>query len=102
MIGGVRGSHIVLPRFPGAPDAAVFTEAVDGRPIFLIPWNEQVRVGTTEVPDQSDPGKTQPAPDEIEYVLKSVHALFPGARVSAKAVGYAFAGVGRLPLGLGK
>jgi len=97
MIGGVRGSHIVLPRFPGAPDAAVFTEAVDGRPIFLIPWNEQVLVGTTEVPDQSDPGKTQPSPDEIEYLLNSVHALFPGARVSANDVRYAFAGVRPLP-----
>ena len=102
MIGGVRGSHIVLPRFPGAPDAAVFTEAVDGRPIFLIPWNEQVLVGTTEVPDQSDPGKTQPSPDEIEYLLNSVHALFPGARVSANDVRYAFAGVRPLPFVRGK
>jgi len=29
--GGVRGSHIVVPRFPGSPNAAVYTEAVDGR-----------------------------------------------------------------------
>src|SRR5579859_6149064 len=27
MVGGVRGSHIVLPRFAGAPNAAVYTEA---------------------------------------------------------------------------
>jgi glycerol-3-phosphate dehydrogenase len=92
----------VLPRFPGAPDAAVFTEAVDGRPIFLIPWNEQVLVGTTEVPDQSDPGKTQPSPDEIEYLLNSLHALFPGARVSANDIRYAFAGVRPLPFVRGK
>src|SRR5271170_1313649 len=26
MVGGVRGSHIVLPRFAGAPDAAVYAE----------------------------------------------------------------------------
>ena len=61
MVGGVRGSHIVLPRFAGAPDAAVYTEAVDKRPIFVIPWNEQVLVGTTEVSDQSDPAKVQPS-----------------------------------------
>ena len=65
MVGGVRGSHIVLPRFAGAPDAAVYTEAVDKRPIFVIPWNEQVLVGTTEVADQGDPGKVQPSPEEI-------------------------------------
>ena len=102
MIGGVRGSHIVLPRFPGAPDAAVFTEAVDGRPIFLIPWNEQVLVGTTEVPDPSDPGKIQPSPDEIEYLLNSLHALFPEAKVSANDIRYAFAGVRPLPFVRGK
>ena len=50
MVGGVRGSHIVLPRFAGAPDAAVSAEATDGRPIFLIPWNEQILAGATEVP----------------------------------------------------
>jgi len=102
MVGGVRGSHIVLPRFPGAPDAAVFTEAVDARPIFLIPWNEQVLVGTTEVPDQSDPGKTQPSPDEIEYLLNSLDALLPGAGVSAHDVRYALAGVRPLPFIRGK
>src|SRR2546426_4545000 len=34
MVGGIRGSHIVLPRFAGAPEAAIYTEASDGRPIF--------------------------------------------------------------------
>ena len=58
MLGGVRGSHIVLPRFSGAPTAALYTEAADGRPVFVLPWNEQVLVGTTEVPDTGDPGRT--------------------------------------------
>src|SRR5438270_1830641 len=102
MGGGVRGSPLVLPRFPGAPDAAVYTEAVDGRPIFVIPWNEQILVGTTEVPDQSDPGKTQPSPDEIEYLLNSLDALLPGAGVSAHDVRYALAGVRPLPFIRGK
>ena len=97
MVGGVRGSHIVLPKFAGAPDAAVYTEAVDGRPIFVIPWNEQVLVGTTEVPDGSDPGRVQPSPDEIEYLLCSLTRLFPQARVSQHDIHYAFAGVRPLP-----
>jgi glycerol-3-phosphate dehydrogenase len=97
LVGGVRGSHIVLPRFRGAPTSAVFTEAVDGRPIFLIPWNQQILFGTTEVPDTSDPGKTQPSSEEIEYLLNSLHSLFPGARMSSADVRYAFAGVRPLP-----
>ena len=61
MLGGVRGSHIVVPRFPGSPNMAVYTEAPDGRPIFILPWNDQIMVGTTEVADNGDPGKTAPS-----------------------------------------
>lgn len=97
MVGGVRGSHIVLPKFAGAPEAALYAEAVDGRPIFVIPWNEQVLVGTTEVPDEGDPGRVQPSGDEIEYLLRSLHQLFPKLRVSQNDIAYAFAGVRPLP-----
>jgi len=97
MVGGVRGSHIVLPRFAGATGAAVYSEAVDGRPIFVIPWNEQVLVGTTEVPDGNDPGRVQPSTDEIEYLLQSLLHLFPRVAVSRADIHYAFAGVRPLP-----
>jgi len=97
MVGGVRGSHIVLPRFVGAPEAAVYTEAVDGRPIFVIPWNDQILVGTTEVPDDSDPGRVRPSHDEIEYLLASLQRLFPQIQVSSDDVRYAFAGIRPLP-----
>jgi glycerol-3-phosphate dehydrogenase len=97
MVGGVRGSHIVLPRFAGAPDAAVYTEAIDGRPFFVIPWNEQILVGTTEASDNGDPAKTQPSQEEIQYLLDSFLHLFPRARISYSDIRYAFAGVRPLP-----
>jgi glycerol-3-phosphate dehydrogenase len=97
MVGGVRGSHIVLSKFAGAPQAAVYTEAVDGRPIFVIPWNEQILVGTTEVPDDNDPGRAQSSADEIDYLLRSFAHLFPRVQVSRDDIHYAFAGVRPLP-----
>src|SRR6202163_3295311 len=97
MLGGVRGSHIVLPRFSGAPSAALYTEAADGRPVFVLPWNEQVMVGTTEVPDSGDPGRTAPSNEEIEYLLRTVAKLFPKAKLAAHDIKYAFAGVRPLP-----
>ena len=93
MVGGVRGSHIVLPRFAGAPSAAVYTEAADGRPVFVLPWNDQTLVGTTEVPDAGDPGKTAPSNEEIDYLLRTVSQLFPKAKLSLHDIKYAFAGV---------
>jgi glycerol-3-phosphate dehydrogenase len=97
MVGGIRGSHIVIPRFPGAPDAAVYTEAIDKRPIFVIPWNEQILVGTTEIADNADPSKVQPAQEEIDYLVRSLLHLFPGVKLSAGDIRYAFAGVRPLP-----
>lgn len=97
MLGGVRGSHIVLPRFSGSPTAALYTEAADGRPVFVLPWNEQVMVGTTEVADAGDPAKTAPSGQEIEYLLTTVSKLFPKAKFTAHDIKYAFAGVRPLP-----
>jgi glycerol-3-phosphate dehydrogenase len=97
MVGGIRGSHIVVPRFAGAPEAAVYTEAVDKRPIFVIPWNEQMLVGTTEVADPGDPSRVQPAQDEIDYLMRSLLHMFPGIKLGAGDIRYAFAGVRPLP-----
>ena len=99
LIGGVRGSHIVLPRFSGAPTAALYTEAVDGRPVFVLPWNDQVLVGTTEVPDTGDPGRVAPSSQEIEYLLRLVSGMFNKAKLSAQDIKYAFAGIRPLPSG---
>jgi glycerol-3-phosphate dehydrogenase len=97
MLGGVRGSHIVLPRFSGAPSVGLYTEAADGRPIFVVPWNEQILVGTTEVADTGDPGRTAPSNEEIEYLVRTVGKLFPKAKISAHDIKYAFAGIRPLP-----
>jgi glycerol-3-phosphate dehydrogenase len=97
MVSGVRGSHIVLSQFPGAPSTAVYSEAVDGRPLYVIPWNEQILVGATHVPDATDPGKVYAVPEEIDYLLRSLVAIFPKARVSANDVRHSFAGIRSLP-----
>jgi glycerol-3-phosphate dehydrogenase len=102
LVGGVRGSHIVLPDFTGAPSAAVYSEALDSRPIFVIPWNNQVLVGTTEIADSGDPGKSQPAAEEIDYLFDSFRRLFPRSGLDKADIRYAFAGVRPLPYCPGK
>ena len=102
MVGGVRGSHIVLPRLAGAPDAALFIEAVDGRPMFVIPWNEQLLVGTTEVRDDGDPAQVRPAAAEIEYLVNSLNSQLPTAAISSDQVRLAYAGVRPLPFVAGQ
>jgi glycerol-3-phosphate dehydrogenase len=86
-----------LPQFSGGPRAAIYAEATDGRPIFFIPWNDQLLVGTTEVPDNGDPSNTQPAASEIAYLINSANRIFPGLGAAADDVRYAFSGVRPLP-----
>jgi glycerol-3-phosphate dehydrogenase len=97
LVGGVRGSHLLLGRFPGAPESAVYAEAVDGRPVFVVPWNGQLLVGTTEVRDQRDPEKAEPDAVEIEYLFESMKKLFAGARLAWDDVRASFAGIRPLP-----
>jgi glycerol-3-phosphate dehydrogenase len=102
MVGGVRGSHLVVRRFVDAPESAVYSEAVDGRPVFVLPWNGELLVGSTEVRDDNDPGKTQPGADEIEYLFASLNRLFPAARISWSDLRTTFAGVRPLPYSPGE
>lgn len=102
MIGGVRGSHLVLPRLPGITDQPVYAEAPDGRQIFVLPWNGQVLVGTTEVSDAEDPAKVQASPAEVDYLLKSLLRLFPKCGATKAEIRYCFAGIRPLPIAPGK
>jgi glycerol-3-phosphate dehydrogenase len=63
----------------------------------VLPWNDQILVGTTEVADSGDPGKTAPAEEEIGYLVRSLAQLFPKANISAHSVKHAFAGIRPLP-----
>ncbi len=97
LIGGVRGSHLVLPPLAGLPATAVYSEALDGRPFFVIPWNRQVLVGTTEVSDTSDPSAVAATSEECAYLLNSLCRMFPKAAVTAADIHYTYAGVRPLP-----
>ena len=102
MVGGVRGSHLVLPKFPGAPQLPIYAEALDGRQIFVIPWNGQILVGTTEVADADHPDNPQPAPGEIDYLLNNFLRLFPASGATKADIRYSMAGVRPLPYAPGK
>ena len=102
MIGGVRGTHLVLPKYAGAVEQPVYAEAPDGRQFFVIPWNAQILVGTTEVADSSVPENPQPAPGEIDYLFTSFERLFPRSGLSKVDIRYSFAGIRPLPYAPGK
>ena len=98
LMGGTKGSHVVVGDFPGAPRHAVYVEAaVDGRPIFIIPWNGQYLIGTTDIRFEGDPRDARASDEEIDYLLGEANRLFPGAALDPTDLHFAYAGVRPLP-----
>ena len=98
LLGGTKGSHIVVPRFSGAPRTGVYVEAgADGRPFFILPWNDLLLVGTTDERFEGDAGAAAIAEHEIAYLASETERVFPAAAGLASHVLYTHTGVRPLP-----
>ena len=99
LIGGTKGSHIIVPKFSGAPTSAVYLEAQrDQRPFFVIPWNRKYLIGTTDVRFEDDPDEVRCELWEVDYLLNETNLAFPQARLTRKDIFYTYSGVRPLPL----
>ncbi len=98
LIGGTKGSHIVVSPFEGAPRDAFYVEAAsDGRPFFILPWNGLFLIGTTDIRYEGDPSSVRASREEVEYLLGETNRVFPAARLGIEDVHHAYAGVRPLP-----
>jgi glycerol-3-phosphate dehydrogenase len=99
----LRGSHLIFPRWRLPLSQAVsFLHPIDGRPVFLFPWQGVTLVGTTDVDYDSDldgePGITAA---EVAYLMAAVEARYPMLGIKLDDVISTFAGV-RPVIGSGK
>lgn len=98
LIGGTKGSHLVVDKFPGAPAEALYVEAaLDGRPFFIIPWNRKYLVGTTDTRYDGDLDRVEATEEEIAYLLRETNRVIPSAGLVRDAVLYTYAGIRPLP-----
>ncbi len=96
--GGTKGSHIVVEPFPGAPKDALYIEArQDGRPYFIIPWNDLYLIGTTDIRFTGELNNIIADESEISYLLDETNLAIPDAKLTREDVLYTFAGVRPLP-----
>ena len=98
LIGGTKGSHIIVAPFPGAPDTAIYVEAeADHRPFFIIPWNGNYLIGTTDIRYEGDLDHVRIDGDEIDYLLRETNRVIPTAKLTRDQILYTYAGVRPLP-----
>ncbi len=98
LIGGTKGSHLVVDRFPGAPASALHYEARDDhRAVLIVPWNGRYLIGSTDTRYEGDLDEVRTDEAEIDYLLRETNAVIPGAGLDRGDVLYAYAGVRPLP-----
>jgi glycerol-3-phosphate dehydrogenase len=98
LIGGTWGTHLVLPLRNGGPRGALYTQAHrDGRPIFLLPWDGRLLMGTTDVPFHGHPDSLRMEDWETEYLLAELNTLYPDCAYRPGDVIYTTIGIRPLP-----
>ena len=98
LIGGTKGSHIIVGPFTGAPDTAIYVEAeTDGRPFFIIPWNSKYLIGTTDIRYDGDLDQIHIETVEINYLLQETNRVLPRAKLTREQILFAYSGVRPLP-----
>ena len=98
LIGGSKGSHLIVDAFSGAPSDVIYYESqTDGRLVLVIPWMGRYLIGTTDQLFDGDPDAARCEPDEVEYLLTEVNTLMPQAKLSVSDVLYTYSGVRPLP-----
>jgi len=97
----VQGAHILL-RASLTRGVYYLESPRDGRAVFVMPWQGQMLVGTTENRFRGDPAHVAASAAEIHYLLGVLRHYFPRWRSSIEAdlIG-SFAGLRVLPSGPG-
>lgn len=100
LMGGTRGSHLLTRN--AALRAALggrglYTEASDGRPVFLLPLGPWSLVGTTDLPCAASPETVTATEEELTYLLEAVREVFPQVHLARADIDMHYCGVRPLP-----
>jgi len=91
----LRGSHLVFPA-EALPlkEGLSFLHPRDERPVFAIPWEGAVLVGTTDL-DHTENLALVPhiSEAEVTYLMQGIQAIFPSLKVTLDDCISAFAGI---------
>jgi glycerol-3-phosphate dehydrogenase len=99
MIGGTKGSHILLKHDELVKSLAgrmLYFEADDGRICLVYDYLGLALVGSTDI-KADNPDEVRCEPDEVEYLLDSVRTLLPGMAFEHDQIVYAYSGIRPLP-----
>lgn len=88
-----KGIHLVIDGSKFPLKQAVYYDTEDGRMVFAIPRAGKTYVGTTDTDykgDLANPGMTE---EDLEYVLKTIHFMFPDVKITRDDVESSWSGL---------
>jgi glycerol-3-phosphate dehydrogenase len=89
-----KGAHVAVPRARiGHTHAVTLTSPIDGRVMFVLPWGDLSYIGTTDTDEAASPEDVRASGSDVVYLLRSVNALFPDARLGPRDVISTWAGL---------
>ncbi|HUR62607.1 MAG TPA: glycerol-3-phosphate dehydrogenase/oxidase [Candidatus Thermoplasmatota archaeon] len=83
-----KGIHLVVPGFT---EVAVMVRNRDGRSFFILPWQGDSIIGTTDTDYEGDPFVATADPEDVAYLKDAARRYFPDAPIDE--VRYTYAGV---------
>lgn len=86
---GGKGIHLVFDR--RLFNMAISSQAIDGREIFVMPYENTTIIGTTDDDYFGDLDEQKSTEEEIEYLLDGIEQVFPDIK-KAKMI-YSYSGV---------
>jgi len=100
LIGGTRGSHLVMRR----PDLSaqlgecmLYFETHDHRACLVYPLDDDlILLGTTDIRDES-PDSPVCSSEEIDYLFKVLDEVLPGSNARRDEIVFAYSGIRPLP-----
>jgi glycerol-3-phosphate dehydrogenase len=100
LMGGTKGSHFITGHAKLQEllaGRAVYSEAADGRPVFILPFVNGTLVGTTDEPFDGDPATAVATPQELDYLVSAVNEVFPNLGLTTTDIELHYAGIRPLP-----
>jgi glycerol-3-phosphate dehydrogenase len=73
-----KGIHLVFDR--RLSNVAITAETVDGRSVFVLPYENTSLVGTTDDDYYGDLDNVVSTRDEVQYLLQAIEQVFPSIR----------------------
>ncbi|KAA3610544.1 MAG: glycerol-3-phosphate dehydrogenase [Calditrichaeota bacterium] len=98
LVGGTKGSHIIVRNSIELRHAIYSPAFSDGRPFFILPFErENLLIGTTDLFFDNQPQEAHICAAEIEYLEQETNALLPEIALKKEDILMTYSGIRPLP-----